>query len=192
MDFFRKERFLFWCIVVLMLLNVVLVASFWLKRPPFPPPGPGGERGGGRIMEEQLQLSEEQAHQFEQIRQKHFSRTDPLEERVHEIRMTLLDEIFAIKPNEVTIQALCAEIGQTQCQFDRELFNHFRDLKDACKDQQVTELKHMLANLLENRRPPGPRQPHPGSERGPGPGHPSRPPGYGGGPGPGNPPLLPQ
>lgn len=172
MDFFRRERLLFWCVLVLMLLNVALVVSFWLKRPPFPPPGAGQQHGGGRIMEKQLQLSEEQVQQFEQIRQKHFTRSDPLEDRMHEIRMDLLNEIFTAEPNEVRIQVLTAEIGQTQCQFDGELFNHFRDLKDACKDPQVTELKHMLADLLESRRPPDPRQPHPGSERGLGPGHP--------------------
>jgi len=178
MDFFRKERLLFWCVIVLMLLNVVLVASFWLRKPPFPPPGPGGQHGGARIMEEQLQLSNEQVQEFEQIRQEHFTRADPLDERVHEIRMALLDEIFTNEPNEATIAALCAEIGQTQNQFDNALFNHFRDLKDVCQDQQVTGLKHMLATLLENRRLPlpDPRQPHPGPGRGPGPGHPPPPP----------------
>ena len=162
---------------------------FWLRRPPM---GPKGGPGGGRIMEEQLHLSAAQARQFEQIRDKHFLQTDPLQQEMHEIRMALLEEIFAAEPNETTIQALTAQIGHGQSQFERLLFSHFRDLKNACKDRQVQELKHLLANLLENRRPPDPRQPHPEPKREPGPGHPLPPPGHEEGVGPGQPPPPPR
>ena len=176
MDFFTKEKMLFWCVVILMLLNAATLSSFWLRRPPM---GLEGAPVGGRIMEEQLQLSAAQTRQFEQIRDKHFLQTDPLQQEMHEIRMALLEEIFAAEPNETMIATLCEEIGQTQCQFDRELFHHFSELKNTCKDQQVTKLKHLLTNLLtellENRRLPDPKQPHPRPVRGPEPGHPPPP-----------------
>ena len=38
MDFFAKNRMLFWLIVILVLLNVVTLTSFWLRKPPA---GPG-------------------------------------------------------------------------------------------------------------------------------------------------------
>ena len=177
MDFFTKNRMLPWCVGVLVLLNVVTLASFWLRRPPFPPPGPGGKPGGQRIMEEQLQLTDEQARQFEQIRDEHFLRTIPLGDEIHEIRLDLLDEVFAADPNETTIQDLTAEISQRQCQFERQLFRHFRELRNVCTDQQASELRHLLVGLLERARSGGLERPPQGPERGPGPGHPGpRPP----------------
>ena len=177
MDFFTKNRLLFWCVGVLLLLNVVTLASFWLRRPPLGPPGgPGGRRGGQRIMEERLQLSDEQARQFKQIRDEHFLRTIPLGDEIHEIRLDLLDEVFAPDPNETTIQDMTAKIGRRQCQFERQLFHHFQELRNVCTDQQAPELRHLLTGLLESARSGGLERPPQGPERGPGPGHPAPPP----------------
>ncbi len=181
MDYFTKNRMLVWCVGVLVLLNVVTLGLFWLGRPPLgPPEGPGGRQAGQRIMEEQLQLSDEQARQFEQIRAEHFQRTIPLADEIHEIRLALLDEVFAADPNETTIQDLTARIGQRQCQFERQLFHHFQELRNVCTEQQAPELRHLLAGLLERARSGGlerpPQGPERGPGRGPGPGHPGPPP----------------
>ena len=158
MDFFTKNRLVFWCVVLLVLLNVATLASFWLRRPPLgPPAGPGGRPAGQRIMEMRLHLTDEQARRFQQLRAEHFLRTRPLQEAMHKIRMDLLDEVFAAEPNDARIQELTAEIGDEQCRFDRQLFRHFRELKDTCNAEQRTELKAMLADLIEVTGPRDPR-----------------------------------
>ena len=151
MDFFRKEKLLFWCVIVLILLNVTVVATFWVKRPPLgPPPGPGGQPGG-RIMEEQLQLSEEQISQFEQIRNDHFQDTIPLQDKMHKLRLDLVEEVFVAEPNKTTIETLTTEIGLVQRQFERQLFHHFSELRNACTDPQMTTLKRMLIEITSAR-----------------------------------------
>ena len=188
MDFFTKNRVLVWCVGVLVLLNMVTLGLFWLGRPPLGLPGGPGERlGGQHIMEEQLQLSDEQARQFEQIRAKHFQRTIPLQDQMHRIRLDLLDEVFAAEPNDATIQDLTVQIGQRQTRFERDLFVHFRELKAACDDRQIAELRGMLVDIIESTRPRDPRGEPPGPDGSPGPKHePYGPPG-----GPGVPPPRP-
>ena len=160
MDFFAKNRMLFWLIVVLVLLNVVTLTSFWLRRPLAGPAGGlQGRPGGQQIMEAQLHLTDEQALQFERLRREHFQRTRPLQDQAHKLRMDLLDEIFAPEPNEARIEALTAEIGDRQTEFERQLFQHFRQLKDVCNADQVAQLKRMLADLLKATRPGDPRRP---------------------------------
>jgi Spy/CpxP family protein refolding chaperone len=202
MDFFTKNRMLFWCVGVLVLLNVVTLGLFWLGRPPLGPPGgPGGRPDSQRIMEEQLQLSDEQARQFELIRDEHFRRTVPLQDDMHQIRLDLLDEVFAAEPNDAAIRELTAQIGRRQGQFERELFVHFRELKAACDDRQMAELREMLADIIESTRPRDPRREPLGPDGNLGLGHPpgldgdlgpGPPPGPDGDSGPGHPPPPPR
>jgi cation transport regulator ChaC len=115
---------------------------------------------GQKIMEEQLQLSAEQAQRFEQIRNEHFRRTRPLQDDAHKIRLDILDEIFTSEPNQTRIQNLLAELSGKQNQFEKYLFAHFQELKNACDKQQAEELKFMLIDLIEKTRPRGPQH-HP-------------------------------
>lgn len=167
MDFFTKNKMLFWCVIILAVLNVITLTSFWMGKPPqgLAPDSKGGQ-DGGKIMAERLQLSAEQAKQIEQIRSEHFMRTRPLQDDIHKIRLDILDEIFSFDPNQTKIQNLLAEISSKQNQFEKYLFTHFQELKNTCNEDQAKELKIMLRDLIESTRPRDPeRRPH-GPEHG--------------------------
>jgi Spy/CpxP family protein refolding chaperone len=168
MDFFTKNKMLFWCVMILVVLNVVTLASFWLKKPhPARPAGVGGQPNGQGVMEEQLGLSPEQARTIEQLREEHFMRTRPLQEQRHRIRLHLLDEVFAPQPDEALIEELVAELGAKESEFERNLYMHFQELKDVCTPDQIKELKIMLRDLIERTRPRDPQ----GARGGRPPGH---------------------
>ena len=159
MDYFTKNKMLFWCVIILVLINIVTLASFWMGGPSFRHLLRAKESpDGGKIMAERLQLSDEQTEQFQQIRNKHFMRTRPLQNDAHKIRLDLLDEIFSSEPNQTKIQSLFTELENKQSQFDKLLFEHFQELKNACdSEKQVEELKIMLRDLIESTRPRDPR-----------------------------------
>jgi hypothetical protein len=164
MDYFTKNKLLFWCVIILIAVNAVTLTSFWLRKPPFPPPGGHDVRlDGQKIMEEQLQLSDEQSRLFEKIRNEHFRRTRPLQDDAHKIRLDILDEIFASEPDQTRIQNLLAELSDKQNQFEKYLFAHFQELKKACDEGQAKELKAMLIDLMGKNRPHDPRRHPPGS-----------------------------
>lgn len=172
MDYFTKNKMLFWCVIVLVVLNAVTLTSVWIKRPPLgPPTGPDGRPDGHKIMEERLGLSLEQGEEFERIRDEHFMRTRRLQDDTHKVRLDLLDEMFALEPDETRIEELFGELGDNQNQFERNLYQHFQELKNACDQQQAEELKFMLRDLIESTRPGGPRGHPPGPGREFGPGH---------------------
>jgi len=128
-------------------------------------------RNGHKIMEEQLQLSAEQAQQFEQLRNEHFMRSHPLQDDMHKIRLDLLDEIFTAEPNEAKIQELVADLGDKQNQFESQLIRHFQELKNSCNQQKTEELKSLLITLIESSQPRDSRHPPEGPGGGFGPGH---------------------
>ena len=172
MDFFTKNKMLFWCVIILAVLNVITLTSFWMGKPPRgPAPDSKGGQDGGKIMAERLHLSAEQARQFEQIRNEHFMRTRPLQDDIHKIRLEILDEIFSSEPNQAKIQNLLAEISSKQDLFEKYLFAHFQELKNTCNEDQAKELKIMLRDLIESTRPRDPERRPLGPERGMQPGH---------------------
>ena len=182
MDYLTKNKMLFWCVIVLVVLNAVTLGSFWWGRPrPEGPRGRGAHGEGQRILKDKLQLSEEQADQFEQIRQEHFARTKPMQEEMQRVRLELLDQVFASEREDGKTEELLAQLGGKQVEFERQLLRHFQELAEACTADQVAALKEMLTNLVG---PSGPQRPGHGPGRGtgtgPGPG-----PGHGPGQGPG-------
>ncbi|MCF7955963.1 MAG: periplasmic heavy metal sensor [Phycisphaerae bacterium] len=181
MDYFTKNKVLFWCVIVLILLNMASLGSFWIKkRPHGPPPMPGGQK----VMEERLDLSDQQVQQFEQIRDDHFSQTIPLQEEMHKLRLELLEEIFVTTPEEAKIQEILKKLEQRSGQFEVSLLQHFQQLKNVCDQKQTEALKLMLADIIERGRPRDPRRhlPRPsgdfryesGGDFGPHPGPPHR------------------
>ncbi len=170
MDYFTKNKMLFWCVIILVVLNVATLSSFWMKKTAAAlPKHPDGQRDGQKIMVEKLQLSDQQAQEFEQIRNEHFMRTRRLQDDMHKIRLDLLEETFALEPDDLLIDELLSELDDMQNQFEKNLFQHFQELKDACNEQQREELQFMLRNLIESTRPgkSGGRQQGPDGDKGP-------------------------
>ena len=151
---------LFWSVIILALINIITLVTIWTRNPsPKPLPPDQNIQDGQRIMEQRLQLSDEQALEFEQIRNEHFMRTRPLQDDIHKIRMDLLNEIFSSQSNEQTKENLLSKLNNKQSQLDRYLFQHFQELMNACdNEEQINELKLMLRDLLESTRPRDPRQ----------------------------------
>jgi len=169
MDYFTKNKMLFWCVIILVIVNAVTLTAFWFGRPGLRR-GPIGRGADGQsLMNERLGLSKEQAEQFEQIRNEHFMRTRPLQDDAFKIRMHLLDELFAPEPDDAKMQELLTELGDKQTQFDKYLFQHFKEMKAACNDDQIGELKMMLRELIESTSPSGSKQGGPRRPGGPGP-----------------------
>lgn len=163
MDYFTKNKVLFWCVIVLILLNMASLGSFWMKKPPLgPPSGLPPMPGGQKVMEERLGLSDQQVQQFEQIRNDHFTETIPLQEEMHKLRLELLEEIFVTTPEEAKIQEILKTLEQKSGQFEAGLLQHFQQLKNVCDQQQTEALKLMLADIIERGRPRDPRRHPPG------------------------------
>ncbi|MCK4998967.1 MAG: periplasmic heavy metal sensor [Anaerohalosphaera sp.] len=154
MDYFTKNKMFFWVIVVLTVLNSVTITSFWLKRSPaHRPNAPQDTRDGRKIMEERLNLSPEQVEKLEQIRQRHFKNTRPLQDDLHKIRLDLIDELFALEPDQTKINNMLSELEKGMGEFENALFTHFQELKSLCDETQAQELKYMLIDLIESTRP---------------------------------------
>ncbi len=162
MDYFTKNKMLFWCVIVLVIVNIITLTTFWMQKPHTPPVHKQGSKQDGQaLMAQRLGLTDEQAGQIAEIRADHFSRTKPLQDEMHQIRLELLDEIFADQPDPERINELLETLKNQLGEFEANLCDHFQQLKDVCTQEQVDELKTMLRDLIESTRPrPQGQPPH--------------------------------
>lgn len=175
MDVFAQKRFTHWIILLLVLLNVLVLASFWLSRErPKPAPAPSSPAGTQSTVKEFLQreldLTPEQVTRYDALLAAHTARTKALEEEIHATRREMMDQLEKDQPDMALVDRLAAEIGAGQAALDKATFNHFLEIKAVCSPAQQARLNEIVREVLRALRPAGPPptrqgQPRPDSDR---------------------------
>jgi len=166
MEFQKKNRMMIWAITVLLIMNIATLALLWFsqfKKPkPLPPPGTQESLiEGVKFLEKELNLSEKQIQLFIESRNKHAYQSKEIQDKIHQLKMQILDEVFKSAPDSVKIRKLSNEIGKQQIEFERGLSEHFLELKSYCNPEQQEKLKLFLYDVVSMTRPPKPQAPHP-------------------------------
>lgn len=160
MDFVRKNKFAFWTIVLLVILNLLTLGTLWFqkgKAERFPrrvPGGPDGLRYVGRFMERELDLSKEQARQFRELRRRHFQKTREIREKVRVLKKEILKEAFKPTPDAEKAARMIEAVGAGYAEMERFLFEHFKDLKSVCREEQSEKLQRLFFEMSGPTRPP--------------------------------------
>ena len=174
MDYIMKHKMLFWLIALLVILNLATIGTMWFGRPPHPghmmqPPAEGQmprPHRGMNLMKEHLQLSDQQAEKFNELREEHFERTRAVNDAAGKLRFEILDEIFSDQFSQEKVDKMLAELKELQGNFDSLLFKHFAELRDQCDPEQKEILKDMFTDLLRSTQRGGPGQQAPGMRPG--------------------------
>jgi len=203
MDVFSKNKFLFWAMAILVVLNLTLITILAVghfchrEHPPMCQPldmRPDKFHAKDFISHE-LKLDETQKNQFEAILDSHFVLVDKIMEQIMKKRDEKFEKIFSNNSDEAQIGALAGEIGNLYKDLEIANSTHFLQLKKIIKPEQVDKLKELLKESIKFNRPGmqerefppcGPGTQHPGMNCCP---HQSANPGNRGhtGPHPGNP-----
>jgi Spy/CpxP family protein refolding chaperone len=163
MDIFTQKRFMTWTIIILVILNLSALATILfreLRKPPPPPPSP--ERRPEEVqhfLERELNLSPEQAQQFEELRKQHHFQSRAVRDEIRRLRKEIMDELFKSSPDTTKVRKLSDEIGMKEAELVRILFYHFMDLESVCQPEQNGKFRALIQELLRMIAPPEPHQP---------------------------------
>jgi Spy/CpxP family protein refolding chaperone len=153
MTIFTQQRITAWIIGLLLILNILSVGTLWFfqfrRQPPPPEIGPGPVQ---HFLEAELQLTQEQAQQFARLRQEHSQAAKALNDAGHQLKGTLLNEVFTDAPDVEKVTRLAEEIGQKQTELELLLFQHFLALKSLCSPEQADRLQSLIHEIVP---PPG-------------------------------------
>ncbi|MCC7246795.1 MAG: periplasmic heavy metal sensor [Saprospiraceae bacterium] len=136
----NKVRFLTWAVIALGLLNIALIAGFLLrKHPPRPDEGPRE-----RIIK-RLQFDESQAKAYNDLINGHRQAIRQKDDEIAAARQ----ELYALLATNDTSarDSLIARVSALQAQVENIHFNHFNDIKQLCKPDQIANFNALAGEL---------------------------------------------
>lgn len=170
MNVFTKQRLSVSIIALLVVLNVTSLGTIWFlqsrQSPPANPKGPGPVKN---FLEQELALTQEQAQQFETLRQQHFQESQAINETLHPVKEAIMQEVFAASPDSAKVKTLATELGAKQAELEELRFQHFLALKAVCQPEQLEKFQALFHEFFPPPNPPGegrPPQPGPIQEQG--------------------------
>jgi periplasmic protein CpxP/Spy len=164
-----KMKWLSIAVIGLLVTNLVIVSTILFKKEapasiPQQPMQPGTERPGGPkfYIMEKLQFDEAQKAAYEKLVLNHRNSIDAKEAAIEQLKSklyaTLADD--TLTPQKDSLEAALAAV---QKQIEEIHYNHFMEIKQLCKPQQLplyNELSKEFARFfMPPKRPPHPPQP---------------------------------
>ena len=150
-----------WSVVLLVLLNIILLTSIWLKKDKSQGP-PNGAKAADFLIE-QLQFSSQQLEAFTQLKEAHKHSIDSIRESGKETHKLFFDNLKNETPDSGKVNALARSISDSQMQIELTTFHHFEQVRRLCNEQQKIKFDKIIQEVLRkmaappNREGPPPR-----------------------------------
>jgi len=166
MDIFTKKRAAFWIIFLLVVLNISTISMLWLNQnrgPGVPPPRDQARQDQGTLefLQRELDLTDEQILQYDQLRQTHAEQTRVLINDIQRLKKEMIDGIFYDEPDTMKAMEIADLIGDKETEVEQITFNHFLDLKQLCGTEQVDKLRGLVDEFFRRNQQPGQQEPPP-------------------------------
>lgn len=148
----KKTKALTVAVVVLVIINIALIATIWL-RPIFAPPRNPQPDRMQRFMFERLGLDQHQQKAIAELRQDHIKLRQKQERHLQQTRTELMEVIFHTPVDSQHVSQLLARVGSTQVELDRGLIEHVQKMQKELNPEQNRELKKLFMNMMQMRHP---------------------------------------
>jgi Spy/CpxP family protein refolding chaperone len=148
MESLQKNRLLFWTLLFLVVVNLSALATYFLfpKKPAIVACSDGPMQPGCALHME-LNLTDEQIGQVDNINSAYQEVSRPVSEKIKELRAAILDELASDTPDTSAIQGISREISVLQSQLHNENIKHYLELKKVCTPEQARLLSNLYRDL---------------------------------------------
>lgn len=156
-------RILQWTVALLVLCNVALMLTIWLK--PHPGHPPGGESPRDYVIRN-VRFTDDQIKQYDVLIKKHRDQMKQLRDSADEYRKQLFSGLKDDAGNNDRAENLAKFIGETEKNIELATYAHFKEVRKICTESQKAEFDKILGETI--KRMHGEDRPH---RKGPPPGH---------------------
>lgn len=148
MESLYKNRFLFWILIFLIVVNLSALATYFLfpKRPAEVTCSSSAMEPGCALHAE-LNLTDDQIRLVDKINSEYKEVSKPISEEIKSKRAAILDELASDIPDTLNINQLSLEISKLQSQLHRENIRHYLELKKVCNTDQAMRLSNLYREL---------------------------------------------
>ncbi|MDT8394691.1 MAG: periplasmic heavy metal sensor [Bacteroidales bacterium] len=143
-----KNRLLFWLLIFLIAVNLGALATYFF----FPAKQQnlscaGTDAHPGCYYRNQLDLSDGQAVQVEQLSENYLKASGEMAEKIKSLRGEILNELSMDDPDSLRLDQLLTELINMQGQLQRENMKHYLTLKEICTPEQALRLSRLYHEL---------------------------------------------
>lgn len=147
MDLYKKNRWLFWLMLFLIILNVsALVAYFVFKQNP-PTTPVTTQADPSEILREELTLTQEQTEQVAEINHQYRLVALPISDSIKQTRATILSELSQTNPDTNRLYQLAYTMALLQNQMQRASIRQYLELKAVVTPEQAMKLSTLYHEL---------------------------------------------
>ena len=149
MNFFSKNRLIFWVLIIMVIINISALASFFLltkTQAPPPPCCPPAEKQCGAFRDE-LNLSAEQTLKVGAINKNYQESAEPIATAIKGTRAAILNELEKETPDSNYLNVLTNQLGLLQLKIQKENIKQYTKLKHVCTPEQAHRLSALYRDL---------------------------------------------
>ena len=151
-----RSRRLIVIIIILLLTNIAILA-FFLSPKPGGGTNPTGTKPGygmAETLKREVGLDSQQVKEMNRLREEHWKKMKPMFE---DLQNTKNDFYLLLKSPETpdsVINAAASQIGQKQTLIDLQVFQHFRNSRLVCTEEQRPKYDSLVQILIKKMSGP--------------------------------------
>jgi protein CpxP len=161
MDYIKKDRYLIYAVIVLLVLNIVSISYIlFAPRPPAPDSEEEMRDPIAHFLVGELNFSDEQMKQFAELRKNHFEQGDTLIKKHSEAMKNLFDLLKKDTVSTIEIQQKASALGEIETERSLSLYQHFHAVRSLCSPEQQRKFDEFIVEVLNRVHEP-PKRPGP-------------------------------
>jgi Spy/CpxP family protein refolding chaperone len=154
MDIFAKQKIFIRTIILLVVLNIALIGFFIFKemKPHHEPllfPKNEEYNDVSGILKKELNLTDNQVAQFDEIRKQNFEKQAALKEIIQVDKDAMNQEMFNKNSDETKIIQLAKKVSQNEYQIELLHFEQAKELKAVCNDEQLDKFQDLVIEIRD-------------------------------------------
>ena len=158
MDVFSQNKIFIRAIIILVTLNIVLIGFFIFKemKPPHesnPFPRDEAYKNVGPILKKELDLTDKQLEQFNEIRKQNFENQAAIKSIIDKDKDEMNQEMFNKYSDEQKVTSLAKKISENEFKIELLHFEQAKKLKAVCNDKQLDKFQDLIIEIRDYFRP---------------------------------------
>jgi len=149
MNFFSKNRFVFWLLIFLVIINLTALITFLVffhnnssaSSQQLP------KNQGGMKFRKELSLSTAQSEKVDVILTDYRDSTEPIASNIRNCRAQILEELAKDKPDTTVLNKYVEDLCSMQKQMQKASVNQYMALKQICNPAQCQKLSALYFEL---------------------------------------------
>ena len=148
MNIFNNNRTLFWILIFLVLVNLSILAGYFVFMHSTGTGTVAGTNGKpGWALQKELSLTPAQTVEVRNINSAYKAASEPLISGIKETKADLLEELTKENPDTIAVAKLADIINAEQQKLQKANIQQFLDLKKICTPEQVNKLSQLYSEL---------------------------------------------